>query len=126
MRCLNCEDVGQVENHGARDTVYLGHTGHTHHKRQREHQEAMGRPSGIMSSSVAKHHAKYHGDQEPKFSSKIVESHTKNLYRKVAEALAIERKSIYGARLMNQKSERGKLRLPRMVIGLDEGQGQSM
>ena len=100
-----------------KDSVYLGTSGHTLHKRMLEHEDACHRPSGGSSSSVAKHHRALHWGEPPRFSVSIVGSQRKNLYRLVSEALWI-RKLASKVTLINQKSERGKLQLPRLSVDL--------
>ena len=111
VTCLNCGETVQNGN----KTIYLGTSGHTHHHRMTQHEAACSRPSGPNSSSIAKHQAITHPGMEPRFSSCIVDSNPRNLYRMVTEALTIEEMANTSIPI-KQKSERGKLSLPRIHI----------
>ena len=103
-------------------TIYRGTTGHTLHKRTSEHTAAVRRRKGDLTSSVAKHMKALHPGKDPTLSASILDSDDRNLYRMVKEALHIE-DAMSTHILMNQKSELGRRRLPRlMILGEDTSQ----
>ena len=67
-------------------------------------------------SAVAKHHTAYHKGTVPRYRSKIVAVHCKNLDRLACEALKVERGATRYRCLMNQKGEWGKMKLPRLIV----------
>ena len=101
-------------------TVYIGHSGYTHHKRMLEHSRALNNGKGL-GSAVAKHHQINHRGQLPDYRSKVLCTEGKNLVRLVLEALYME-KNRWNV-LMNQRGEFGRMKLPRITLGDIWGQG---
>ena len=75
---------------------------------------------GKGASAVSKHHSTHHLGTTPRYRSKIVAVHSKNLDRLACEALHVEKGFSKYKLLMNQKGEWGKMKLPRLIV--DSGQ----
>jgi hypothetical protein len=70
---------------------YLGHSARSLHKRMLEHMEAASR--GDQSNAMARHIKACHSTDPvpPQFTMVQVTSHTKNVVRRVTEAILLER-----------------------------------
>ena len=107
------EVVGEADK--VSKVIYIGHSGHTHHKRMLEHDKAVMSTTG-SGSAIGKHHHQLHKGLRPQYTSKILVVEEKNLNRLVLEAVHMEKTKLSGHTLMNQKGEFGKLKLPRLLI----------
>ena len=112
VSCDHCTETGQ-------ETQYIGTTGCTLHKRQREHMCEVQRRS--TSNAQSKHHWEKHPTQEPKYTTRIISGGIKyNIERYIKEALQIESaKENTNINLINQKSEWGMTGVPRLRVHWD-------
>ena len=94
-------------------TIYIGHTGRSHHSRMMEHLSSIGSKRNNL-SGIAKHHYDHHNDTEHVFSSKIVHVHKKNLSRLACEALHMLNNGHHY--LINRRGEFGKMTLHRLDV----------
>ena len=129
--CLRCQEDGtrshQVNTNisedardfsmcggSEREMIYIGTSGYSLHKRTLEHWNNImhGNANG---SSIAKHQYVFHEGEVPMYTCKTLQTFKKTLGHYIWEALELDRARKTND-VMNQKSEWGMLRLPRLQL----------
>ena len=94
-------------------TIYIGHSGRSHHSRMMEHICEIGKSKGLT-CAVAKKQLEKHSGHETNYKIRIKYVHSKYLARLACEALHLLRKG--HQILLNGKGEFGKMSLPRIEV----------